>query len=43
MNESDLPSNVKNVTIFNLLAGCKLIVWAAIYIAGYNILNCHII
>jgi hypothetical protein len=43
VNESDFPSNVMNVTIFNLLGGCKLILWAAIYIVGYNILNCHVI
>jgi hypothetical protein len=43
MNESDLPSDVMNVVIFNLLASCKLIFWAAIYIVGYNILNCQVI
>ena len=28
MNESDLPRDVINVAIFNLLDGCKLILWS---------------
>ena len=28
MNESDLPTDVINVAIFNLPDGCKLILWS---------------
>lgn len=43
MVQSDVPSDVMNMAIFNLLAGCKLIFWSAIYIVGYNILSCRVI
>jgi hypothetical protein len=41
---SDLPSDVMNVAIFNLLVAYKLIFLGCnIYIVGYSILNYHVI